>query len=213
MKDCGLKCQSSKEIVASYSMKIVMVSTVIIATWQQYWIWAIVSIVGFLISLIPTLLHKDIKFNLPWSIDILFATVFGLNMVGILLDAYDKIPGFDVLTQIMFSVLVAFFAFAIIYILHVYWDGLIMDKYAMAFLVVVTTIASAVFLEFIKWFKIFGRKQTTIEGVLTSLLLSTIFGIITALIGVSLIKSGRFDNITEELGKQIDSKLIKRTKK
>ena len=213
MKECGLKCQSRKEIVASYSMKIVMISTVLIAIWQQYWVWAIVSVVGFLISLIPSLLHKDIKFNLPWSIDVLFASVFGLNMVGILLDAYNKIPGFDVLTQIMFSVLVAFFAFAIIYILHIHWDGLIMDKYAMAFLVVVTTIASAVFLEFVKWFKIFGRKQTNIEGVLISLLLSTIFGIITALIGVNFIKSGRFDNITQELGKQIDSQLIKRKKK
>ena len=193
-------------------MKIVIITTLIIAIWQKYWIWAIVSIAGFFISLIPTLLHKDIKFILPWSIELLFASVFGLNMVGILLDAYNKIPYFDTLTQIMFSVLVAFFAFAIIFILHIYWDGLIMDKYAMAFLVVVTTIASAVFLEFVKWFQIFGRKQTTIEGVLTSLFLSTIFGIVTALIGVSLIKSGRFDNITEELGQQIDSQIIKRKK-
>jgi hypothetical protein len=212
MKDCGLKCKSRKEIFASYSMKIVIITTFIIAIWQKYWIWAIVSVAGFFISLIPTFLHKDIKFTLPWSIEFLFASVFGLNMVGILLDAYNKIPYFDTLTQIMFSVLVAFFAFAIIYVLHIYWDGLIMDKYAMAFLVVVTTISSAVVLEFIKWFQIFGRKQTTIEGVLTSLLLSTIFGIITALIGVSLIKSGRFENITEELGKQIDSRIIRRKK-
>ena len=83
----------------------------------------------------------------------------------------------------------------------------------MAFLVVVTTMASAVILEFVKWFQIFGRKQTTIEGVLTSLLLSTIFGIIMALIGVNLIKKGKFDDMTEELGKQIDSLIIKRKKK
>jgi len=212
MRDCGIKCRSKKEIIASYSMKMVIILTLIIAVWQRYWIWAIVSVVGFFISLIPTLLKKDIKFTLPWSVELLFATVFGLNMVGILLNAYNTIPHFDTLTQIMFSVLVAFFAFAIIYILHVYWDGLIMDKYAMAFLVVVTTISSAVILEFVKWFQIFGRKQTTIEGVLTSLLLSTIFGIITALIGVSLIKTGRFDDITEELGKKIDSQIIKRKK-
>ena len=39
------------------------------------------------------------------------------------------------------------------------------------------------------------------------------FGIITALIGVSLIKRGKFDQITEDLGKQIDSQIIKREKK
>jgi hypothetical protein len=212
MKECRLKCKSKKEIVASYSMKIVIITTFIISIWQKYWIWAIFSVVGVLIGFIPALLHKDIKFTLPWTVEILIASVFGLNMIGILLNAYNTIPGFDSLIQIMFSILVAFFAFAIIYILHVYWDGLIMDKYAIAFLVVVTTMASAVVLEFIKWFRIFGRKQTTVEGVLTSLLLSTIFGIITALIGVNLIKTGKFDEITENFGKQIDSRIIKRKK-
>jgi len=70
-----------------------------------------------------------------------------------------------------------------------------------------------VVLEFIKWFRIFGSKQTSVEGVLSCLLLSTIFGIITALIGVNLIKKGAFDVITEDLGKQINSEIIHRKKK
>ena len=212
MKDCKVKCKSRKEIIASYSMKIVIIATFIISIWLKYWIWAIASIIGVIIGFIPTFLHKDIKFTLPWSIEILLATVFGLNMIGILLNAYNTIPGFDSLMQIMFSILVAFFSFAIIYILHVYWDGLIMDKYAIAFLVAVTTMASATVLEFIKWFQIFGIKQTSVEGVLTSLLLSMIFGIITALIGVNLIKTGKIDEITDDFGKQIDSKIIKSKK-
>lgn len=213
MRDCRIKCRSRKEIIASYSMKIVIIATLILAIQVRQWIWVIGSIFGILIGFIPSLLKKDIKFTLPWSVELLIASVFGLNMIGILLNAYNTIPGFVFITQILFSILVALFAFAIIYILHVYWDGLIMDKYAMAFLVVVTTMASAVVLEFVKWFKIFGRKQTTVEGVLTCLLVSTVLGIITALIGVSLIKKGRFDNITEDLGKQIDSQIIKRKNK
>ena len=204
------KKESNKKLIASISMKIVIIVTLILAIKVKQWIWVIGSIVGILIGFVPSLFKKDIKFTLPWSIELLIASVFGLNMMGILLNAYNTIPGFVVVTQILFSILIAFFAFAIIYILHVYWDGLIMDKYAMAFLVVVTTMASAVILEFIKWFKIFGQKQTTIEGVLSCLFISTIFGIITALIGVSLIKKGKFDIITEDLGKQIDSQIIRR---
>ena len=144
------KQESNKEIIASYSMKIVIIATLILAINERQWIWVIGSFVGIFISLIPALLKKDISFTLPWSIELLIASVFGMNMIGILLNAYYTIPGFVLITQLLFSVLVAFFAFAIIYILHVYWDGLIMDKYAMAFLVVVTTMASAVVLEFIK---------------------------------------------------------------
>jgi hypothetical protein len=206
------KNKSNIELIASFSMKLVIIVTLILAIYVKQWIWVIGSIIAVLIGFIPTLLKKDIKFTLPWSIELLIASVFGLNMIGILLNAYDSIPGFVAITQILFSILVAFFSFAIIYILHIYWDGLIMDKYAIAFLVVVTTMASAVVLEFIKWFKIFGRKQTSVEGVLTCLLVSTIFGIITALIGVSLMKTGKFDVITEDLGRQIDAKIIKRNK-
>ncbi len=212
MRDCRIKCRSRKEIIASYSMKIVIIVTLILALWQKQWIWVIGSFVGILIGLIPTLKHMDIKFTLPWSIDFLIASVFALNMGGILLNAYHTIPGYDFITQVLFSILVAFFSFAIIYILHIYWDGLIMDKYAMAFLVVVTTMASAVILEFIKWFQIFGRKQTSVEGVLISLLVSTISGIFIALIGVNQIKKGKFDKLTEELGKQIDTQIIRRKK-
>ena len=87
-----------------------------------------------------------------------------------------------------------------------------MDKYAMAFLVAVTTMASAVILEFVKWFKIFSVKQTSVDGVLISLLVSTISGIIIAFIGVNQIKKGKFDKLTEELGKQIDTQIIRRKK-
>lgn len=201
-----------KHVIASYSMKIVILATLLLAIREQQWLWVLGSVIGIIIGFIPTLLKKDYHITLPWSIELLIASVFALNMIGILLKAYYTIPGYTALTQLLISILIAFFAFAIIFILDEYWDGLKMDKNAMAFVVVMTTMASAVILEFIKWFNIFGRKQTSVEGVLTCLLISTIGGIIMAAIGVNLIKKGTFDEITEEFGKEIESKIIKRTK-
>ena len=165
------------------------------------------------VGFIPSLIHKNIKILLPWTIELLIATVASLNMAGVLLNAYYTIPGFGEITQFFTSVLVAFLSFAVIYILHVYWDGLIMDKYAMAFVVVLATMGGGVILEFIKWFKLFGASQTSVEGVLTSLFISTCSGILIALIGVTLIKRGEFDEITEDLGKQFDTMLKRRQKK
>lgn len=213
MKKNSKNIEKNKKLLASYSMKLVIIVTLILALLERQWLWVIGSFIGLFISFIPSILKRNISFMLPWSIELLLATVFGLNMIGILLNAYYTIPGFSLLTQLLFSILVAFFSFAIVYILHVYWDGLIMNRYAIAFLVVVTTMASAVVLEFIKWFKIFGRKQTSVEGVLTCLLVSTIVAIAIALIGVNLIETGKMDDITENLGKQIDSQIIKRKKK
>ncbi|MBS3802204.1 MAG: hypothetical protein KGY65_05590 [Candidatus Thermoplasmatota archaeon] len=205
--------QSKPELIASYSLQAVLIATFLIALWKQEWIWVIGCFVAVFIGFIPSLIHKNINILLPWQIELLIATVATLNMVGVLLNAYYIIPGFGEITQFFTSVLVAFLAFAVIYILHVYWDGLIMDKYAMAFVVVLGTMASGVILEFVKWFKLFGTTQTSVEGVLTSLFISTLSGILIALIGVNLIKRGEFDELTEDLGKQFDSIMKQRKKK
>jgi hypothetical protein len=202
-----------KKVATSYSMKVVLVATLIIAVWKKEWIWAIGCIVGIVIGFVPTLLKHDIKITLPWSIELLIAAVAALNMGGILLDAYYAIPGYSHLTDFFTSILVAFLTFAVIYILDEYWDGLKMDKYAMAFVVIVTTMASCVLLEFVKWFNIiFGAKQSTVEGVLLSLLTGTIGSIVMATIGVNLIKKGKFDDMTKDLGEQVDSYIIHRKK-
>jgi hypothetical protein len=35
MRDCNIECKSKKEITASYSMKIVIIITLILALWQR----------------------------------------------------------------------------------------------------------------------------------------------------------------------------------
>lgn len=213
MKQRKKTIDSTKSYIASMSMKIVFIITLVLAVWKREWIWVLGCIAGIIIGFIPTLLKRDIKVTLPWSIELLIAGVLALNMGGVLLNAYYTIPGYAGFTQFLTSVLVAFLAFAVIYIVDIYWDGLNMDKYAMAVVVVITTMASGVIMEFIKWFKIFGRKPETVEQVLISLLISTVAGIIIAIISVNLIKRGKFETMTEELGEQINSTVIHRKQK
>jgi hypothetical protein len=202
-----------KHILASYSMKIVLIVTIIIAIGQYEWLWVIGSVVGIVISIIPSLIKQDISVTLPWSIEFLIVGIIALNMGGVLLRAYTSIPWYSGLTQFLISILVAFLAFAVIFILDIYWDGLKMDQSAMAFVVVITTMAAAVIFEFIKWFRIFGNRSDTVEQVLISLLESTIAGIIMAAIGSFLIKKGDFSQYTESLGKQVDKNIIQRLDK
>ena len=100
-----------KKIIASYSMKVVIIATLVLALIVEQWIWIVGSIIGISIGFIPTILKKNIKLTLPWPIELLIASVFGLNMVGTLLNAYSTIPYFIAITQLLFSILVAFFAF------------------------------------------------------------------------------------------------------
>ncbi len=71
-----------------------------------------------------------------------------------------------------------------------------------------------VFLEFIKWLNISGSFYVkTNHALMMNLTADTIAGVIIAIIGVNLMKSGTFDRMTNSLGNQIDELLLKRYEK
>ena len=198
-------------IILSYFLKIIMIIFLIISIWKLHWIWIFGSILAIIVSFIPTILKRNYQITLPLALDILITIALLLHVGGGLLGAYG-IPNYDTLTHFISSFLVAFLAFIIIYILHVYWDGLIMDKYAMALVVIFATIAMGVVWEFNEWITdlIFGTtEQWGYSDTIKDLFIDTLAGIVMAIIGVSMIKRGSFDEMTEEFGEQIDKRIIK----
>ena len=201
----------------SFLLRIVMIISLILAIWKRDWVWVVGTFIGIFISILPSILKKDVKFTLPWLLDFLIALVTILHMGGRLLDFYYTIENYHLITRFFISLLVAFIGLAMIYILDEHWDGLRMDKYAMAFVTVIFTMAVGVILEFVKWINVTGTYYIKTNTVLMlNLSLDTIAGIIIAIIGVSLIKSGKFEIMTDEFGNQIDriviDQLEKRTK-
>jgi len=198
----------------SFLLRIVMITSLILAVWKKDFVWVVGTFIGLFVSILPSILKKDVKFTLPWLLDFLIALVTILHMGGRLLDFYYTIENYQLITRFFISILVAFIGLAMIYILDEHWDGLRMDKYAMAFVTVIFTMAVGVFLEFIKWINVTGTYYVKTNNVLMlNLSLDTIAGIFIAIIGVSLIKSGRFEKMTDEFGNQIDKIVIDKFEK
>lgn len=203
-------------LILSYNLKICIIVLIIISILKQNWIWIFGSTFGLIVSMIPTILKRNYQITLPLVLDVLITTSLLLHIGGGLLNAYHNIPHYDSLTHFVSSFLVAFLAFVIIYILHIYWEGLVMDKYAMAFLVVFCTIAIGVIWEFNEWLTdlIFQTsEQWGYNDTIKDLSIDTLAGIIMAIIGVNLIKKGSFDEMTEDFGEQIDKKIIQKMEK
>ena len=201
-------------IILSYFLKIVIVIFLLISIYKGHWIWIFGSALALIVSLVPSILKRNYQITLPLVLEILITISLILHVGGGLLGAYG-IPHYDTLTHFVSSFLVAFISFVIIYILHVYWDGLIMDKYAMAFVVVITTIAMGVVWEFNEWITdiIFGTyEQWGYNDTIKDLFIDAMAGFAMAAIGVTMIKRGSFDEMSDELGEQIDKKIIKRKK-
>lgn len=198
----------------SYLLKAVMIISLILALWKKDYTWVVGTFIGLFISFLPSLLKRDAKFTLPWILDFFIALVTILHVGGRLLDFYITIENYQLVTRFFISILVALIGLSMIYILDEHWDGLKMDKYAMAFITIIFTMAVGVILEFVKWLNVSGTYYVKTNHVLMlNLSADTVAGIIIAIIGVSLIKSGKFDKMTDEFGNQIDKMVIDRIEK
>ena len=201
-------------ILLSYILRMIMIIFLIISIWELHWIWIFGCILALIVSLVPAILKRNYQITLPLVLEIFITIALILHVGGGLLGAYG-IAHYDTLTHFVSSLLVAFLAFVIIFILDEYWDGLKMDKYAMAFVVVLTTIAMGVIWEFNEWITdiVFGtHEQWGYIDTLKDLVIDTLAGMLMAAIGVSMIKRGSFDEMTEDFGEQIDKKIIKSKK-
>lgn len=193
-----------------------MVMLLIIAVWKKDWLWVFGCILGILLSMVPSALKRNYNITLPWVLDLLIALALFLHIGGGVLNAYHIIPGYDTITHFVSSVFVAFLAFVVIYILDEYWEGLHMDKYAMAFVVVVTTMAMGVVWEFNEWATdlIFGtNEQWGLNDTMKDLLVDTIAGVVMGLAGVSLMKRGSLKDMTKDFGEQVNFNIIQRHRK
>jgi len=82
-------------------------------------------------------------------------------------------------------------------------------------MVVIFTMAMGVIWEFNEWITdlVFGtQEQWGYNDTIKDLFIDMLAGILMAVVGVALIKRGSFDKLTDELGEQIDKKIIKRKK-
>ena len=88
-----------------------------------------------------------------------------------------------------------------------------MDKYAMAFIVVVLTVALGVVWEFAEWSSdlLFGTyEQWGYADTIKDLFVDMIAGIVMAVLGLFLIKRGDFKGLTDGLGEGVENIFLKR---
>lgn len=204
--------RNKSQIIISFGLRLIMVILFFIAIWQSDPNWVFGAGFALLLTFVPMILERNYHITLPWILEILIVFALFLHIGGGVLSMYYTIPLYDKLAHFVSSFLVAFISFAAIYILDEYWDGLHMDRRAMAFVVIVTTMAFGVVWEFIEWGSdlIFGtHEQWGLTDTMTDLFVDTIGGVLMAFFGVSLMKSGKWISMTKDFNEDIETFLDK----
>ncbi len=202
-----------KSFIASYILRIVLIIFLVISLVRKDWLWVVGCSFTILISFTPTILKRDFGITLPWVLDLMISISIFLHVGGIIFNLYGIIPGYDIVTHFVTSILVGFLAFIIIYILDQYSKNLKMDVYGMAFLVVIFAMAMGVVWELFEWGidLAFGtHEQWGLQDTMKDLLIDTLAGIVIAVIGVRLVKKGKIEKLTEEFGGQLEKTIIRK---
>jgi len=202
-------------VIASYILKIIMIILFILALLKGELAWTVGAAIALFLTFVPTILERNFHITLPFILEFLIVLALFLHIGGNVFNFYYVIPRYDDIAHFVSSSLVAFIAFTIVYILDKYWEGLHMDMYAMAYLVIVTTMAFGVVWEVFEWTADLitgGHEQWSLNDTMSDLVIDSIGGIVMAFIGIILIKTGRWDRMTEDMGKGIDSVIIHRKK-
>ena len=199
----------SRWTFVAHVLRIAIVFFLVVAISNHDLQWTLECISAIIIYSVPILLKRIWNFKLPQIIDflIVFALFLHVGMGGVF-DVYSAFPDFDIITHFVSAVLIAFLALIVIYLLDKNWDGLYINIYAIAFAVVVITMASGVAWELGEWAwdALFGLgAQTSLHDTMTDLLVDTIGGIFLALVGINLIKTGRLEEMTKDMGNQVDT--------
>ena len=205
----------SRGSVVAHVLRIAIVFFLVVAILNDDLQWTLECISGIIICSVPILLKRVWNFKVPVIIDFLIVFALFLHVgLGGVFDVYYAFPDFDIITHFVSAVLIAFLALITLYLLHEHWEGMFLHIYALAFVVVVITMASGVVWELGEWTSdaLFGLgAQWSLDDTMTDLLVNTMGGIFMALVGIKLIKTGRLDNMTEGLGNRVDT-LINRKK-
>ena len=196
-----------KGIIVSWVMKVLMIAMGIYSMYKNDYLWTFASFVCFFVALIPVIIKRDLKVVVPWPLDFLITLSLFLHVAGGVINIYHIIPFYDKILHFFSTMVVATVSFIIVYLIDKYWSGFHMDLPAMAFLIVILSIAGGVFWEFGEFAsdKIFGtRAQLGLDDTMWDLIYDTIGGVVAAVLGSIAIKKGIFQKGIEKMDKSIE---------
>ena len=175
--------------------------------WQQDWLWVFACFFGFLLSISPIIIKRNIRISVHWLIEFLLVFVISLHVWGGVLHLYS-LPFYDKIAHFLASAIVAFFALIVVYIIDVFSPRIHMDLVMMGFFIAIFTVAMGVMweiAEFLSDLLFSGGKpvaQISLQNTMWDLIADSIAGILIGVVGAIGIRRGEFKEILFYLSKE-----------
>lgn len=199
--------------IVSMGLKVGIFILAILAFFTGSFVWVFSAMFALVFTFVPTILKRNYHISIPWLLELLIFLALFLHAAGGVLGLYYRIDGWDTITHFVSTFMLGTVSITILYLMHVYWDGLYMDIRA----IMVFTLFIGAFLgiawEVLEWSsdQMFGTmEQHGLDDTMKDLVMDTVGAMIAAMLGARWIADGTLRRMTADLGDALNERVFSR---
>jgi hypothetical protein len=205
--------QRAKRVAfVSLGLKVGIFILAMLAFFTGSYVWVFSAMFALVFAFVPTILRRNYRISIPWLFELLIFLALFLHAAGGVLGLYYRIEAWDTITHFVSTFMLSVVALTILYLMHVYWDGLYMDIRA----IMVFTLFIGVFLgvawEVLEWSSdtMFGtQEQHGLDDTMKDLVMDMVGAMIAAMLGARWIIDGTLRRMTADFGDVLNEKVFK----
>jgi hypothetical protein len=184
---------------------IVVASAIALVNGSYVWVFAALFALAF--SFVPTVLRRNYRISIPWILELLIFLALFLHVAGGVFNLYDRFDRWDTMTHFVSTFMLAIVGLTIIYLMHVYWEGLTMDIRAIMVFTVFIGAFLGVTWEVMEWSadQVFGTtEQHGLNDTMKDLVMDLIGAMLAAVLGAKWIIDGSLRRMTADFGRSLN---------
>jgi hypothetical protein len=195
----------------SLGLKVGIVIAALIALVDGSYVWVFAGLFALVFSFIPTLLKRNYQISIPWVLELLIFLALFLHVIGGVFNLYGRFHWWDTMTHFVSTFMLAVVGLTMVYLMHVYWDGLKMDIRA----IMIFTLFIAAFLgalwEVLEWSadQIFGTsEQHGLNDTMKDLVMDMVGAMLASMLGAKWIIDGTLRRMTADFGDALNERVF-----
>ena len=194
-----------------YTLKAGIVALALGALFLGEGVWLFGGLFALAFTFVPSLLKRNYQISIPWLLELLIFLALFLHVAGGVLGLYSRFENWDTMTHFVSAFMLGVVALTIIYLMHVYWDGLMMDVRAIMVLTVIAGAFLGVVWEVMEWStdEVLGTmEQHGLDDTMKDLVMDMVGAMIAALLGAKWIMDGTMRRMTADFGDSLNERIF-----
>ncbi len=205
--------KAKRVAMISLAIKIGILISVVVALYQGEMVWVITGLFVLVFTFVPTILKRNYQISIPWILELLIFLALFLHVAGGVFNLYGTFERWDTMTHFVSTFMLAVVGLTVIYLMHIYWDGLKMDIRAIMIFTIFIAAFLGVIWEVMEWSvdQIFGTtEQHGLDDTMKDLVMDMVGAMIAAMLGAKWIMDGTMRRMTADLGDAMNERVFGR---